>query len=132
MNRTMSWTTLCVIGTRPEAIKMAPLIRELRASPWARCKVLCTGQHRDLVRPILDFFAIPTDVCLDAMRPGQPIPELMARVVRSIRGAIAGQRPDLVLAQGDTSSVLSAAHASFSLGIPFGHVEAGLRSGSLS
>jgi UDP-N-acetylglucosamine 2-epimerase (non-hydrolysing) len=123
---------LSVIGTRPEAIKMAPVIRELRASPWARCKVLCTGQHRDLVRPILEHFAITIEVCLDAMRPGQPIPELAARMVGSLRGAIAGQRPDLVLAQGDTTSVLAAAHASFALGVPFGHVEAGLRSGSLS
>ena len=122
---------LCVVGTRPEAIKVAPVIQALSAAPWARCRTVHTGQHRDLVKPILDFFGIRPHVTLDAMRPRQPLPELMARMIDSLRGAIATERPELVLAQGDTASLLAAALASFSLGIPFGHIEAGLRTGKL-
>lgn len=126
-----SKTVVCVVGTRPEAIKMAPVIRALRTVPWAKCRVVCTGQHRDLVGPLLDSFGIRPDIVLDAMRPGQTVSELAARMIASLRGAIASERPALVLAQGDTSSVVAAARAAFSLGVPFGHVEAGLRSGNL-
>ena len=122
---------VCVVGTRPEAIKMAPVIRALDSASWARCRVVHTGQHRDLVTPILVHFGIRPHVTLDAMRPGQPLPELVARMIGSLQGTFAAERPELVLAQGDTASVLAAARASHSLGIPFGHVEAGLRSGNL-
>jgi UDP-N-acetylglucosamine 2-epimerase (non-hydrolysing) len=124
-------TVACVIGTRPEAIKMVPLIRLLRASRWVRCRVVCTGQHRDLVEPVLDFFQIKPDLRLDAMRPGQPLAELTARLLGSLNGTFAAMRPNMVLAQGDTASVLAAALASAFQKIPFGHVEAGLRTGNL-
>lgn len=100
---------LCVVGTRPEAIKLAPVIQALSAAPWASCRTVHTGQHRDLVKPILDFFGIRPHVTLDVMRPQQPLPELMARMIDSLRGAIATERPKLVLAQGDTASLLAAA-----------------------
>ena len=131
MRRSGRKTIVCVIGTRPEAIKMAPLIRALRAAPWARCRVVCTGQHRDLVEPILEFFEVKPDVKLEAMRPGQPLAELTERLVGSLSGALAALKPNLVLAQGDTASVLAAALVSFAQKIPFGHVEAGLRTGNL-
>jgi UDP-N-acetylglucosamine 2-epimerase (non-hydrolysing) len=124
-------TVACVIGTRPEAIKMAPLIRLLRASRWVRCRVVCTGQHRDLVEPLLEFFQIKPDLRLDAMRPGQPLAELTERLLGSLNGTFAALRPDMVLAQGDTASVLAAALASAAQKIPIGHVEAGLRTGNL-
>jgi UDP-N-acetylglucosamine 2-epimerase (non-hydrolysing) len=124
-------TIVCVIGTRPEAIKMAPVIRSLRAARGLRCRVVCTGQHNDLVDPLLDYFEIKPDVRLNAMRPGQPLAELTERLVGSLGGTLAVLRPDLVLAQGDTASVLAAALASVAQRIPFGHVEAGLRTGNL-
>ena len=76
--------------------------RAFANAPWARCRVVCTGQHRELMAPILTFFGIRPDLRLDAMRPGQPVAELAARMIASLRGAIASERPDLVLAQGDT------------------------------
>jgi UDP-N-acetylglucosamine 2-epimerase (non-hydrolysing) len=110
---------------------MAPLIRLLRAAPWARCRIVCTGQHRELVAPILDFFGIEPNLDLRAMRPGEPLGSLTGRMVASMKGALAAERPDLVLAQGDTSTVLATALASFMHRIPVGHVEAGLRTGNL-
>jgi UDP-N-acetylglucosamine 2-epimerase (non-hydrolysing) len=129
MNRSSPRRILCTIGTRPEAIKMAPLIRALMAAPWARCRVVCTGQHRELVRPILDFFEIQADVSLDGPRPEQSLATRARRLTGSLQGVLATERPDLVLAQGDTTSVLATAWASFFHEVPFGHVEAGLRSG---
>jgi UDP-N-acetylglucosamine 2-epimerase (non-hydrolysing) len=127
-----SRTVACVLGTRPEAIKMAPVIRALRRRPWADCRVIHTGQHRDLASPILDFFGIAPDVSLDAMRPGQSLADLTARLLSELHAVLDRDRPDLVLAQGDTTSVLCTALATFYLKIPFGHVEAGLRTGSIA
>jgi UDP-N-acetylglucosamine 2-epimerase (non-hydrolysing) len=121
-------TILCVIGTRPEAIKMAPLVKALERRSWVRCRVLLTGQHRELVDQMLAFFAIKPDIDLALMRPGQSPADLVRRLVGAIRGALAVEHPAMVLAQGDTSSVLAAALASFLERVPFGHVEAGLRS----
>ena len=118
-------TILCTIGTRPEAIKMAPVIHAFQSAPWARCRVLFTGQHRELVDPMLAFFAIQPDLDLDIMRPNQTLIELTARLLLAVHGAIAGEQPDMVLAQGDTTTVLATALASFYHKIPFGHVEAG-------
>ncbi len=124
-------TILCTIGTRPEAIKMAPVIRAFRAAPWARCRVLLTAQHRELVDPILAFFGIEPDIDLDLMRPDQSLVELTSRMLPAVHEAIARERPDMVLAQGDTTTVFATALASFYLEVPFAHVEAGLRTGRL-
>jgi UDP-N-acetylglucosamine 2-epimerase (non-hydrolysing) len=120
-----------VIGTRPEAIKMAPVIRALRAASWADCRVLLTAQHRELVDTTLAFFGIAPDIDLDLMRPGQSLVDLTARLLGSVAAALENERPDMVLAQGDTTTVLASALASFYLRVPFGHVEAGLRTGRL-
>ena len=120
-------TVACIVGTRPEAIKMAPVIRAIRASSWARCRVIFTAQHRDLVAPIFEFFDIQPDVDLDVMRPGQSLTNLSNRLLSSLHDALGREACDFVLAQGDTTTVLASALASFMLGVPFGHVEAGLR-----
>jgi UDP-N-acetylglucosamine 2-epimerase (non-hydrolysing) len=120
-----------VIGTRPEAIKMASVIRALEASDWAKCRVLVTGQHRELVDSMLSFFGISADIDLDVMRAGQSLESLTARLLATVADALTREEPDMVLAQGDTTTVLAAALACFYRKIPFGHVEAGLRTGRL-
>ncbi len=117
------------VGTRPEAIKMAPVIRALRGRPWAEVRVLATAQHRELLDQVLAFFGIVPDVDLDLMRPGQTLADLTSRMLLAVDRALAAERPDLVLAQGDTTTVMVMALACFYRRIPFGHVEAGLRTG---
>ncbi|WP_371819141.1 non-hydrolyzing UDP-N-acetylglucosamine 2-epimerase [Roseococcus sp. SDR] len=123
---------LCVLGTRPEAVKMAPVITALRARPWAQVSVLSTGQHRDMIGPMLAIFGITPDLTLDVMRPGQSLSELTARLLQGLDPLLAREAPALVLAQGDTTTVLATAMASFHRQIPFGHVEAGLRTGDMA
>ncbi|MFI5460944.1 MAG: non-hydrolyzing UDP-N-acetylglucosamine 2-epimerase [Isosphaerales bacterium] len=131
MTRNRIKTILCTIGTRPEAIKMAPVIKAFQAAPWARCRVLFTAQHRELVDQMLTFFAIDPDLDLDLMRPNQTLVELTSRLLLTVHDAIAREQPDMVLAQGDTTTVFATALASFYHKVPFGHVEAGLRTGRL-
>jgi len=122
---------LCLIGTRPEAIKMASVIRELKSRPRARVIVCATGQHREMIAPILSFFEIEPDLDLDLMRPDQSLVSLTSRLLDGIDLAIREYRPDWVVAQGDTTSVMAGAMAAFYRKVPFAHVEAGLRTGSL-
>jgi UDP-N-acetylglucosamine 2-epimerase (non-hydrolysing) len=123
----MKKTVLCVVGTRPEAVKMAPVILALQREPWARVRVLATAQHRQMLDQVLGFFGITPDVDLDLMRPGQTLAGLTSRLMASLDQVLEAERPDVVLAQGDTTTVMVAALASFYRRIPFGHVEAGLR-----
>lgn len=119
---------LCVIGTRPEAIKMAPVVGALKAHPAGfRVTVVATAQHREVLDQILENFAIRPDIDLDIMSEGQSLPGLTARLLPAFDRVLAETGPDVVLAQGDTSSVLIAALAAFYRRIAFGHVEAGLR-----
>ncbi|WP_458071357.1 non-hydrolyzing UDP-N-acetylglucosamine 2-epimerase [Rhodanobacter sp. BL-MT-08] len=122
---------LCIIGTRPEGIKMAPLIKALKHEPWARVTVLATAQHRGLLDQVLSLFGICPDMDLDIMRDNQTLPQLTARLVTALDDAFADISPDAVLAQGDTTTVMTAALAAFYRHIPFGHVEAGLRTHDL-
>ncbi|UPY37119.1 UDP-N-acetylglucosamine 2-epimerase (non-hydrolyzing) [Sediminicoccus sp. KRV36] len=117
----------CILGTRPEAVKMAPVIHALRDQPWARVTVVSTGQHRDMIGQMLGIFGIRPDRELEVMQPGQSLAELTARILQQLDPVLAEQQPALVLAQGDTTTVLASAMASFYRRIPFGHVEAGLR-----
>jgi UDP-N-acetylglucosamine 2-epimerase (non-hydrolysing) len=110
---------------------MAPVIKAFQAAPWARCRVLFTAQHRELVDQMLAFFDIDPDLDLDVMRPNQTLVELTSRLLMAVYHAIAREQPDMVLAQGDTTTVLATALASFYHKVPFGHVEAGLRTGRL-
>jgi len=119
---------LNVIGTRPEAIKMAPVIRELARHPALVHGLTCvTGQHRDLVGPILESFSIEPDYELDVMQTGQSLAQLTAILMERLDAVIEEARPDWILAQGDTTTVLAASLVAFYQGVRFGHVEAGLR-----
>lgn len=120
-----------IIGTRPEAIKLAPVVQALERSGWGHCEVVLTGQHRDLVLPILRYFGIRADKDLAAMTPNQSVAAVTARMLEAVDRLLAEQRPDAVVAQGDTASVLAASMACFFQNVPFAHVEAGLRTGNL-
>lgn len=123
-----------VLGTRPEAIKVAPLVQLLRTDPWkshARVTLVSTGQHRELLRGALDAFDLRADVDLDLMTHAQKPGELTGRILQRLGHLFAELSPDIVVAQGDTTTVLAAAMGAFLAKIPFAHVEAGLRSGSL-
>lgn len=127
----MRRTVLCVVGTRPEAIKMAPLILRLRrpGSGFA-VRVLTTGQHRALLDQALQDFGLVADEDLNLMRPDQTLAGLTARAVEGLAAAFERARPALIVAQGDTTTVFCAALAAYYNRIPFAHVEAGLRTGS--
>ncbi|NCC24735.1 MAG: UDP-N-acetylglucosamine 2-epimerase (non-hydrolyzing) [Deltaproteobacteria bacterium] len=121
-----------VLGTRPEAVKMAPVIAGFRADPEAfQVRVLSTGQHRDMLGPILASFGIEPDHDLAVMRPGQTLADMTAAMVQAMVEELQAHRPDLLLVQGDTTSVFSATLAAFYARVPVGHVEAGLRSHDL-
>ena len=128
----MPKTIACVVGTRPEVLKMAPVIRRLRAFGTSiRVPVLSTGQHRELLDRALADFDLGLDDDLALMRPGQGLAELTSRSLQGLDGWLEQQRPDLVVAQGDTTSVFASALACHYRRVPFAHVEAGLRSGDL-
>lgn len=124
----MTKTILCIVGTRPEAIKMAPVILALRREPWAKVVVVATAQHRELADEVLSLFGIAPDVDLDLMQPNQKLADLTARALVGLDRVIGDTSPDMVIAQGDTTSVMAAATACFYRQVPFLHVEAGLRS----
>lgn len=121
-----------IVGTRPEAIKMAPVIRALRKrEDEFETVVVSTGQHRQMLDQVFSMFDIKPDVDLELMRPNQSLTDLTARVLTTIQPALADLNPDLLLVQGDTTTVFAAALAAFNLKIAVGHVEAGLRSHDL-
>lgn len=118
-----------VLGTRPEAIKLAPVIAELRQHPaMFDVTVLSTGQHREMLAQVLEAFGLRPDVDLALMQPGQTLPDLTARVVVAMDAILSKTTYDMLLVEGDTTTVFAAALAAFYRGIPVGHVEAGLRS----
>jgi UDP-N-acetylglucosamine 2-epimerase (non-hydrolysing) len=119
------------IGTRPEAVKMAPVIAALSESTVLEPVVINTGQHRRLIDQVIELFGIHVDRDLAVMEPNQALAPLMARLLERIDSVLTEVRPDMVLAQGDTSTVLATALAAFFRQVPFGHVEAGLRTGNL-
>lgn len=123
----MSRKILCVVGTRPEAIKMAPVILALENEPWAEVRVLATAQHRHMLDQVLNFFSIEPDIDLDIMRPNQALTTLTARLLLDLDDVLQAEKPDVVLVQGDTTTVMTVALACFYHRIPIGHVEAGLR-----
>jgi UDP-N-acetylglucosamine 2-epimerase (non-hydrolysing) len=121
-----------VFGTRPEAIKLAPVVLALRADPAFNCKVCVTAQHRQMLDQVLEVFGITPDTDLNLMEPNQTLGRLTARSIEALDQYFAVEQPQLVLVQGDTTTVFSAALAAFYHRIPVGHVEAGLRTGDLS
>ncbi len=119
---------LLTFGTRPEAIKLAPVVAALRARPDRfRVSVCLTSQHKDMLRQVTEFFGIREDVDLDVMTHNQSLEHITATVLTRMRDVLAELRPDVQLVQGDTTTVFAAALAAFYARIPVGHVEAGLR-----
>ena len=119
------------MGTRPEAIKMAPVVAALKQHDGLRCRVVCTGQHREMFHQVARELGFTVDVDLDTMQPNQTLAGLTARLMQKIDGWLEGSHPDMALVQGDTTTVFVAALACFYRGIPTGHVEAGLRTASI-
>jgi UDP-N-acetylglucosamine 2-epimerase (non-hydrolysing) len=119
-----------VFGTRPEAIKMAPVVRALRARKL-RSAVCVTAQHRHMLDQMLALFEIRPDYDLDLMRPGQELDELVAAVLSGVRGVLRELRPAMLVVQGDTTTTFAASLAAFYANVPVAHVEAGLRTGNL-
>jgi UDP-N-acetylglucosamine 2-epimerase (non-hydrolysing) len=122
---------LLVFGTRPEAIKMAPLVKYLRSHPAFETKVCVTAQHRQMLDQVLDLFEIEPEFDLDLMKPGQDLTAITAGVLQGLKGVLAQWRPDVVLVHGDTSTTFAASLAAYYQRIAVGHVEAGLRTGNL-
>jgi UDP-N-acetylglucosamine 2-epimerase len=122
---------MIVFGTRPEAIKMAPLVHAVQAHPRLEPQVVVTAQHRQMLDQVLDIFDITPDADLNIMQPGQTLPDVTARIVQGMSPVLEQLKPDIVLVHGDTSTTLSTALAAFYARIPVGHVEAGLRTGDM-
>jgi len=119
---------MTVFGTRPEAIKMAPVVRELQSRSDSIDSVVCvTAQHREMLDQVLRVFEIEPNHDLDLMRPDQSLPELTARVLLETTPVIRSEHPDVILVQGDTTTAMATALAAFYERIPVGHIEAGLR-----
>jgi len=122
---------LVVFGTRPEAIKMAPLVKALQADPFFDARLAVTAQHREMLDQVLALFSLQPDYDLDVMRPGQDLYDVTSKVLLGLRDVLSDFRPDLVLVHGDTATTFAGTLAAFYQQIPVGHVEAGLRTGDL-
>ena len=120
---------LVIFGTRPEAVKMAPVIQCLKTTPEVTTRVCVTAQHREMLDQVLNLFHITPDIDLDLMRPNQALSSLTAQILTSLDPILEAEKPDWVLVQGDTTTVMTASLAAFYRGIKVGHVEAGLRTG---
>ena len=118
---------MIVMGTRPEAIKLCPLVLELKRRRSVETLVCSTGQHRAMLDSALNAFSVKPDFDLDSMRTGQTLSDLTGRILRRIDEILAAEHPDLLLVQGDTTTAFTAALAAFHRRIPIGHIEAGLR-----
>jgi UDP-N-acetylglucosamine 2-epimerase (non-hydrolysing) len=123
---------LTVFGTRPEAIKMAPLVHQLAESEHLISKVCVTAQHREMLDQVLNLFEIVPDFDLNIMKPGQDLFDVTVNILQGIKSVIAEFKPDVILVHGDTSTTFSTALAAFYTQTKIGHVEAGLRTGDLS
>lgn len=128
----MAIKVLSIFGTRPEAIKMAPLVKALNAAEGIDAKVCVTAQHREMLDQVLDLFEIVPEYDLNIMKPGQSLYDVTTNILLGLKPILEEFKPDLVLVHGDTSTTLSASLAAFYQQIPVGHVEAGLRTGNLS
>jgi UDP-N-acetylglucosamine 2-epimerase (non-hydrolysing) len=121
---------LTVFGTRPEAIKMAPLVKLLEKGPWDS-RVCVTAQHREMLDQVLDLFEITPEFDLNIMKPGQDLYDVTTGILNSIKTVLRDFKPDIVLVHGDTTTTFATSLAAFYEQIPVGHVEAGLRTGNL-
>lgn len=127
----MTVKVLSVFGTRPEAIKMAPLVRALNVNQHIQAKVCVTGQHREMLDQVIDLFGIYTDYDLNIMKHGQSLHDVSTSILLGLKPVFDEFMPDIVLVHGDTATTFSASLAAYYQQIPVGHVEAGLRTGNL-
>lgn len=127
----MSLKTLCVFGTRPEAIKMAPLALALAADERFDAKLCVTGQHREMLDQVLDLFELKPDYDLNIMKPGQDLSDVTTAILQGMKAVLRECRPDIVLVHGDTATTFATTLAAYYHQIPVAHVEAGLRTGDL-
>lgn len=118
---------MLVFGTRPEAIKMCPLVNELKSRPEIDTVVCVTGQHREMLKQVLDIFSVVPDYDLSIMKNGQSLFDVTERVMEGLKDVLVTEKPDVVLVHGDTSTTFASALTCFYMQIPVGHVEAGLR-----
>ncbi|MNJ13131.1 UDP-N-acetylglucosamine 2-epimerase [compost metagenome] len=123
--------TLCIFGTRPEAIKMAPLALALKSDPRFDAKVCVTGQHREMLDQVMNLFGIVPEFDLDIMKPGQDLTDVTTSIMQGLKSVFSKYKPDVVLVHGDTATTLSASLAAYYHKIPIAHIEAGLRTGNL-
>jgi len=131
-NKDATVSIMIVIGTRPEAIKLAPVVQSIKSSSWANPCVVFTGQHSDLIDPLIESFGLEVHHHLHVMQPRQSLASVTARILEKLDHLLIELNPQAVIGQGDTASVLAGSMASFFRKIPFAHVEAGLRTGDLS
>jgi UDP-N-acetylglucosamine 2-epimerase (non-hydrolysing) len=120
-----------MVGTRPEAVKLGPVILGLKADARFECNVCAVAQHREMLDQVLQIFEIEPDVDLDLMQPNQTLPQLTSKAILAVTAYLETERPDMVVVQGDTTTVFAASLAAFYQNIPVAHVEAGLRTGDL-
>ena len=118
---------MVVFGTRPEAIKMCPLVKELKNDKNIELRVCITGQHKEMLAQVLDTFHVSPDYDLAIMKENQSLFDITERVMAGMRDVLSKEKPDIVLVHGDTATSFAAALSSYYLKIPVGHVEAGLR-----
>ncbi len=123
--------TLCVFGTRPEAIKMAPLALSLAEDDRFNAQVCVTGQHREMLDQVLDLFDLVPDHDLSIMRPGQDLTDVTTAILQGMKGVLENVQPDIVLVHGDTATTFATTLAAYYQQIPVAHVEAGLRTGNI-
>ena len=122
---------ITIFGTRPEAIKMAPVVLALKNSDQIDSFVCVTAQHREMLDQVLDLFEIKPDFDLNLMQPNQDLYDITSRILLGVRDILKSLKPDLVLVHGDTTTCLAASLAAFYQQIPVGHIEAGLRTGDM-
>ena len=118
---------LVVFGTRPEAIKMAPVVRRLKENPVLDVDVCVTAQHREMLDQVLSLYDIVPDFDLDVMKPGQDLTDITANIILALRDVLKERRYDRLLVHGDTTTTMAGSPAAFYAQVPVGHVEAGLR-----
>ena len=127
----MKKKVMVVFGTRPEAIKMAPVVKACKARPELEVKVCVTAQHRQMLDQVMEIFGLSADFDLNVMAPNQTLGDVTCKVLKGMDGVFEQWKPDMVLVQGDTTTVMAAALAAFYHKIEVGHVEAGLRTGNI-
>ena len=120
-------TVAVIVGTRPDCIKSMPVVQALRNMDWIKTVLISTGQHREMLDQVFETFGIQPDIDLGLMKHGQSLAEMSSRMILALDGAFAESKPDFVIAQGDTTTTFIASLAAYYRQIPFGHVEAGLR-----